>query len=145
MRSGSPVPIFSALPARKRTRDQLRALQMVFQNPDETLNPKFGMLGRRSRAWSGNSTWDDRRGIATRVHELLGFTKLPPEFARRRPHQLSGGQKQRVAIARAFAANPRAIVADEPVSALDLSVRAAITELLIELQPRRHHAAGDQP
>ena len=76
----------------------------------------------------------DPERVRERVMQLLDIVKLPRDFYFRRPRQLSGGQKQRVGIARAFAGNPRVVVADEPVSALDVSVQAAVTQLLMEIQ-----------
>jgi len=125
------------LPVWRRPPEVLRALQMVFQNPDETLNPSFTVGTQIARAVRRLGVERGRVQISARVRELLGLTKLPMAFARHRPSQLSGGQKQRVGIARAFAGSPALVVADEPVSALDVSVQAAITELLLEIQRER--------
>jgi peptide/nickel transport system ATP-binding protein len=122
------------LPVERRSAALLRDLQMVFQNPDETLNPSYTVGTQIARAVRKLGIARGRIGVQARVRELLGMTRLPAGFASRRPGQLSGGQKQRVGIARAFAGAPRLVVADEPVSALDVSVQAAITELLLDIQ-----------
>jgi peptide/nickel transport system ATP-binding protein len=109
-------------------------VQMVFQNPFDTLNPSMTVGRQIIRALEifKYGTSDDAR--AQRMLELLDLVKLPRAFAERMPRQLSGGQKQRVGIARAFAGGARIVVADEPVSALDVSVQAAVTDLLMEIQ-----------
>ena len=109
-------------------------MQMVFQNPFDTLNPSHSVGGQIARVVQkfGGETEPER--IRQRVFELLDLVKLPRAFYYRRPRQLSGGQKQRVGIARAFAGKPRVVIADEPVSALDVSVQAAVTQLLMEIQ-----------
>ena len=109
-------------------------VQMVFQNPFDTLNPSMTVGSQIIRAleiFKVGKTDLDRQ---ERMLELLDLVKLPREFAERMPRQLSGGQKQRVGIARAFAGDAKIVVADEPVSALDVSVQAAVTDLLMEIQ-----------
>src|SRR5205807_3914975 len=105
-------------------------------NPDSTLNPSHTVgyaIGRALRRLRGGAATDAAAGIA----RLLDVVKLPPAMAARQPGHLSGGEKQRAAIARALAGDPEVIVADEPVSALDVSVQAAIINLLTELQAAR--------
>ena len=112
-------------------------VQMVFQNPFDTLNPSMtvgSQIVRALEVFRVGKTSIDRQN---RMLELLDLVKLPRDFADRMPRQLSGGQKQRVGIARAFAGDAKIVVADEPVSALDVSVQAAITDLLMEIQ-REH-------
>ncbi len=112
-------------------------VQMVFQNPFDTLNPSMTVGRQIVRALEIFGIGDSDAARETRMLELLDLVKLPREFATRMPRQLSGGQKQRVGIARAFAGDARIVVADEPVSALDVSVQAAVTDLLMEIQ-REH-------
>jgi peptide/nickel transport system ATP-binding protein len=123
-------------PVQKRQSQTVSYMQMVFQNPFDTLNPSHtvgGQIGRVVRKFGGER---DPAKVRERVLELLDTVKLPRAFYHRRPRQLSGGQKQRVGIARAFAGDPKVVIADEPVSALDVSVQAAVTQLLMEIQRR---------
>ncbi len=111
-------------------------IQMVFQNPFDTLNPSMTVGRQIIRALEVFGIGLSDADRKARMLELLDLVKLPRAFAERMPRQLSGGQKQRVGIARAFAGGARIVVADEPVSALDVSVQAAVTDLLMEIQRR---------
>ena len=124
----------SQVPVQKRRPQVVSHLQMVFQNPFDTLNPSHSVGGQIARVIGKFGVEKDPDKVRERVMQLLDIVKLPRDFYVRRPRQLSGGQKQRVGIARAFAGNPRVVVADEPVSALDVSVQAAVTQLLMEIQ-----------
>ena len=123
-------------PIEARDTRLVSSIQMVFQNPFDTLNPSMSVGRQIIRALEvfGIGASDAER--RTRMLDLLDLVKLPRAFAERMPRQLSGGQKQRVGIARAFAGGARIVVADEPVSALDVSVQAAVTDLLMDIQRR---------
>jgi len=125
------------LPVQRRNERTIARLQMIFQNPFDTLNPSHSVGAQISRVIRKFGVERDPAKVEERMHRLLDIVKLPREFAKRRPRQLSGGQKQRVGIARAFAGDPKIVIADEPVSALDVSVQAAVTELLMDIQ-REH-------
>jgi peptide/nickel transport system ATP-binding protein len=128
----------SKLPAEKRSSEQLKNIQMIFQNPFDTLNPSYRIGTQLERTVSLFNSGQGRSELRKRVYQLLDLVNLPHEYADYRPRQLSGGQKQRIGIARAFAGNPKMVVADEPVSSLDVSVAAAIIEVLLKIQKKYH-------
>ncbi len=117
-----------------RSSQIIEELQMVFQNPDSTMNPSYTVgqqIGRPLRRFSKVSSREEEQAEVIR---LLNAVRLDGSYYDRLPRQLSGGEKQRVGIARALASRPELVLCDEPVSALDVSVQAAVLNLLMEVQ-----------
>ncbi len=110
-------------------------MQMVFQDPQASLNPRMTLANIIGEPLDEHTNWTGEKKIA-RVHELMDQVGLNRRFINRYPHEFSGGQRQRIGIARALALNPKFIVCDEPIAALDVSIQAQVVNLLEDLQDR---------
>ena len=120
--------------SREEMREVRPDLQMIFQDPISSLNPRRtvkDIIAEGLRIWGSRGTWSEDR-----IDELMEAVGIDPRFGERKPHQFSGGQCQRISIARALVLDPKVIICDEPVSALDVSVQAQILNLLEDMKAR---------
>jgi ABC-type oligopeptide transport system ATPase subunit len=114
-----------------------RKMQMIFQDPQASLNPRMIVSDIIAEGLDIHSLVGSKKERLDRVHELLDVVGLDKQHANRYPHEFSGGQRQRIGVARALAVDPEFIVADEPVSALDVSIQAQVINLMRRLQEER--------
>ncbi|MGE7600977.1 ABC transporter ATP-binding protein [Peribacillus sp. NPDC097675] len=124
--------------SKKELKDMNRKMQMIFQDPYASLNPKMKVVDIIAEGIDNHGLSNTKKERLERVYHLLETVGLNREHANRYPHEFSGGQRQRIGIARALAVEPEFIIADEPISALDVSIQAQVVNLLKKLQKEKN-------